>query len=129
MYNIWIVWLVVSMFTVSIVGLHRQFVATKISGRILVIDRIPFKWVKRMILIFTIVFALTYGIDSFLYAMKFVEASIIYNIAYWMRWSLITAGLVVAYNAALRFLYNKAKKENESEVREELRWRHMLKRG
>ena len=78
--------------------------------------------------IFTVIFALLYGVDSFLYATKFMEASTIYNIAYWAQWSAITIILVVAYNLSLRFIYNKAREENDKDVSDELRWRHILKR-
>lgn len=129
MQNYWIIWLVVSAFTISTVGLYKKFVTTKISGKILVVDRLSIKTVRRMVAIFTVVFALLYGVDSFLYATKFVETSIIYNIAYWVQWGAITIILVVAYNFSLRFIYNKAREENDKDVRDELRWRHMLKRG
>ena len=128
MQNYWIIWLVVSAFAISTVGLYKKFVTTKISGEILVVDRLSIKTVRRMVAIFTVVFALLYGVDSFLYATKFMEASVIYNIAYWVQWSAITIILVVAYNFSLRFIYNKAREENDKDVRDELRWRHILKR-
>ena len=127
MYNIWIIWLGISFFIVSAIGLHKKFVTTKISGKIVVVDRISFKAVKWTIVLFTIAFALFFGVDSFLLATRFTVTSLFYNILYWIWWGCISTIVVIVYNVCLRFIYNKGREENEKDVREELRWRNMLK--
>lgn len=130
MTNIWIIWLVVSTFVITAVGLHKRFVTTKLSGKVVVVDRIPFKAVKYMVTIFTVVFALLLGGDNLFYTLADARFSFASNFWYWFLCRMpFVLFVVVVYRCALCFLYNYSRKENDKDVKDEILWRKVLKRG
>ena len=130
MLNIWIVWLMLSTFAISAVGLHKKFVTTKISGKVVVVDRISFKAVKYMVTIFTVVFALLLGGDNLFYTLADARFSFASNFWYWVlcRMPFVLLAVVV-YRCTLCFLYNYSRKENDDDIKDELTLRKVLKRG
>ena len=121
--NFWIIWMLVSMFGICLIGWKRQFVTTKLSGKLVVVTRIPMKAVKIMICVATIIFAalligeclfvfrqaLGDNFSAFEYAFRMVKAAPLVIIT------------IVFYHFAMRFLFNNAREAHEAEMRAELK--------
>ena len=126
MKNYWIIWLCVSMFMVGTIGLYKKFVTTKLSGKVLIVDRLSMKTVRITILVATAVFAVLLGVDNLIALIGHTNQSLWFEILYWIFVRLpIIVVVTICYRFALCFVYNKAREVNEEEIKEELSWRQL----
>ena len=126
MTNIWIVWLIATVFGITFIGLNKRFVVTIPDGRNVVADRFSFKTVKYSVRIFTVVFALLLGGDDLLYTLSDARYSFVLNFAFWVlcRMPFILL-LVVVYRCLICFLYNYGRKGNDVHIKKELAHRQI----
>ena len=121
MWNLWIICMIVSVFLITVVGFYRRFVTTKLSGKVLIVNRIRLRTVRLMLVVFTSVFAIVFGLDVILFATKHATGlPVFYSILYWGFWIGLIVVMTILYHCMLCFLYNKAVQENDKEIKEEL---------
>ena len=121
--NFWILWMILSMFGITLVGWKQRFITRKLSGKHVRVTRIPTSWVKVAIRIATAIFAvLLVGecLVTFYYALgeRFTFFEFMYKV---VGATPIVALTILFYHFALKFLFNKARESHELEMKEELK--------